>query len=132
MSNNSSFNFLVYICMILTLLGTIINVLTLPLVAIFITRRFDPIYKPLFKGAMGLGCFWRGSWYATAMGGPKWMRRKGSIDDQIFKDFDLWSAAKPFERWLAAIHTYSGLIALIMGLIFGIGHALFWFRHTFF
>ncbi len=132
MSYNPSLTSFIGICSIIGGLGLFLNLLTWPFVAIFITRRFDPIYKPLFKGAMGLGCFWRGSWYATAMGGPKWMRRKGSMDDQIFKEFDLWHAGTPFERWLAVIHTYGGMIGLIMAIIFGIASGLFWIRHTLF
>ncbi len=108
------------ICMLLTLLGAIIYVFTLLLVAIFITRRFDPKYKTMLKGDMGLGCFWRGSWYATAMSTPKCLRRKGCIDEQIFRNFDLWQSATSFEKLLAAIHTYSLILTGIAGLIFGI------------
>ncbi len=119
------------ICGLIGGINMFLTLLTWPLIAIFITRRFDPIYKPLFKGAMGLGRFWRGGWYATAMSN-KWMRRKGSTNDWIFKNDNMWHQATKFERWLAAIFNYSGMLALLMGFIFSIGRFIFWIRHTLF
>ncbi len=131
MSYDPSLYSFVGVCMVIGFVNGILAVLTWPLVAIFITRRLDPKYKPLFKGAMGLGRFWRGGWYATAMTG-KWMQRKGSMNDRIFKNDNLWSEATLFEKWLAGIYSYSLFIALFMGIIFEIGHAIFWIRHSLF
>ncbi len=131
MSYDPSWFSFIGFCMILGSICILISFFTWPLVAIFITRRFDPIYKPLFKGAMGLGRFLRGGWYATAMSN-RWLRRKGSTNDWIFKDNDLWHQATVFERWIAAVYTYSGMLALLMAIIFGVGRAIFWIRHSLF
>ncbi len=128
---NPSVTSFIGVCGIIGGINMFLSLLTWPLVAIFFPRRFDPQYKTLFKGAMGLGRFWRGGWYATAMIG-KGIQRKGSVNDQIFKGTDLWSQATQFEKWLACIYGYSLYITLLMAIIFGIGHAIFWFRHTFF
>ncbi len=132
MPYNPSITSFVGLCGIFGGINMVLGLVTWPLVAIVITRRFDPKYKTMLKEDMGLGCFLRGMWYATVMSSPKWLRRKKNVNNIIFKSRDLRAEATKFERWLACLHTYSTYLFLLMVAIFALGNVSFWIRHTFF
>lgn len=97
-----------------------ISLLTWPLVAIIITRRFDPQFKFITKNEMGLGCFFRGFFYSLAAVIPKRWIRAYSIPGRVFKGYDLWAHATKFERTLACVHIIPLYLAMPGAIIFGI------------
>lgn len=115
------------ICLPIFALGVFTTVSSLPFVAIYIARRFDPLFKDKTEMlyTLGLNRLSRSSWYASVMLYYNWpwlKPRSKTLPYAIFKDYNLWQNATGFEKILACIHVIPGVIGLFAAIIFYAHH----------
>ena len=119
------------ICGIIGGLGVFISGFSIPLMVIFISRRFDPLFKikvmTLYSPRLAFSRFGRSTLYSAVMLSTRWYRNRPRVYE-MFNGYNLWQNASKFERILACLYYIPGTIGLSAAAIFSINHFIFYIR----